>query len=99
MSEEFKDPALQLDRRSTDHIPPCNYLQELDTRILKKLEEVVDSQLVMLQKQESMQEVLVAWNNTKGFVKTVVTLSAVLKWIVGTGLAISAIWYFLIKNR
>lgn len=100
---ERRTPESSLGRREVDHLfphlPPCSHLQELDSKVLRKLEEVIDSQVVILRKQEEINEILVAWNHTKGFVKTMIIISGVLKWIVGTGLAISAIWYFLIKNR
>lgn len=99
---ERRAPESFLGRREIDkfppHTPPCNHLEELDTKVLKKLEEVIDSQTIILKKQEEINEVLVAWNNTKGFVKTMILISGFMKWLVGTGLAISAVWYFIIRK-
>jgi hypothetical protein len=41
----------------------------------------------------SISEIMLAWNNTKGFVKTVQTVSKVLRWIAVTGAACSVVWY------
>lgn len=42
-----------------------------------------------------MNEVLQAWNNAKGFIKTIRLLGEVAKWLVATGAAIAAIWWWI----
>jgi len=98
--EEHRLPETCIGRRELDqlHASPCTHLQELDNKVLAKLEEVVASQAVILKKQEEMSEVLIAWNNTKGFIRTVVLFSSVVKWAVGTGVAVGAVWYFITRK-
>ena len=42
-----------------------------------------------------MKEIVTAWNDAKGFIKTVRTIGEVLKWAVAVGAALLALWYIL----
>lgn len=44
-----------------------------------------------------MNEVVQAWDNAKGFIRTVRVIGEVAKWMVATGAAIAAIWWWLKK--
>lgn len=46
-------------------------------------------------RQAAMAEIVVAWNNTKGFVKTVQAISKGIRWIAITGAGAGALWYFI----
>ena len=46
---------------------------------------------------DTMLEILIAWNQTKGFVKTIQLIAEVAKWLVVVGGTIGAIVYFLRK--
>lgn len=75
-------------RRSCDcpagHDTPCAKLVEQEsvgTKILAKLD-------AMESRQSQMQEMLTAWNNTKGFVATIKNVGVLLLWIA----AFAAAW-------
>lgn len=64
-------------------------------RILETQQEqkaLQEEQAVELKK---VAEILEAWDNAKGFVKTVRLIGEVSKWIVAAGAAVGIIWYFL----
>ena len=42
-----------------------------------------------------MKEIVTAWNDAKGFIKTVRAIGEVLKWAVAVGAALLALWYIL----
>ena len=42
-----------------------------------------------------MKEIVTAWNDAKGFIKTVRIIGEVLKWAVAVGAALLALWYTL----
>jgi len=46
---------------------------------------------------DEMKEILIVWNNTKGFINTIRILGTVLKWVVSIGAALGLIWYWVKK--
>jgi len=42
-----------------------------------------------------VKEIVTAWNDAKGFIKTVRIIGEVLKWAVAVGAALLALWYTL----
>jgi hypothetical protein len=44
---------------------------------------------------DEMKEILVIWNNTKGFINTVRMIGTVLKWVVGAGTAAGLLIYWI----
>lgn len=47
------------------------------------------------EKLERVAEIVSAWDNAKGFVKTVRIVGEVAKWLVVAGAAVTAIWYWV----
>ena len=84
-----------LERRECDHLgdghtSPCKNLMvhtELETNILVELNAIRQGQTLILTQQESMKEMLEAWNNTKGFVTTIKTAGKLILWLVAIGAA------------
>jgi len=78
----------KLKHRSADPL-----LQEIhkDLQGIKTLQE---EQKVTL---DEMKEILVVWNNTKGFINTVRVIGTVLKWVVGIGTVIGILVYWAKK--
>lgn len=77
----------QQPRRTSDtHSTPCAVLQEqvtLAEEIRKELKDIRD--------------LLEAWNNAKGFVRTIQTIGTIVKWITAFGASITLIYYWLKK--
>lgn len=48
---------------------------------------------------KTVTEILVAWNNAKGFVKTIKFVGDIVKWGAPIVAAIVAAWYFLNRDR
>ena len=46
---------------------------------------------------DEMKEILVVWNNTKGFISTIRVIGTVLKWVVSIGAAFGILLYWLRK--
>lgn len=44
---------------------------------------------------DEMKDILIVWNNTKGFINTVRFLGTVLKWAASVGAAIGLIYYWI----
>lgn len=42
-----------------------------------------------------MTELMAAWDNAKGFVKTIRVIGELTKWVVAVGAAITAIWWWV----
>ena len=61
-------------------------------RMLEILEKIAEKQEEQAKKLEEVAEIVTAWNNTKGFIKTLSTIGTLLKWIVATCAAAAAIW-------
>lgn len=47
----------------------------------------------------NVDEIVTAWNNTQGFVRTVQTISKVLRWTTLTGVAVAALWYLITHGK
>ncbi|OYV94719.1 MAG: hypothetical protein B7Z68_07545 [Acidobacteria bacterium 21-70-11] len=47
----------------------------------------------MIEKLGTIEEVVLAWNNIKGFTTVMHSIAGVLKWAVGIGAAIGTIWW------
>ena len=58
----------------------------------QELKDKMDEVLVAVGKTE---EILTAWNNAKGFVNTVQTISKVIKFLTPTVLFVGLVWYFV----
>lgn len=92
---------------------PCTYLQGYQEEVNARLEEgdirfgeLRDKMNLLLEmhgetaeKVIKTAEIVSAWNNVKGFVNTVHTISKVLRWATLTGAAIAAIWYFVANGH
>lgn len=48
---------------------------------------------------KTVTEILVAWNNAKGFVRTIKFIGDIVKWGAPIVAALAAMWYFFIKDR
>lgn len=72
---------------------PLDELKEYVDSVDDKLDLLLERIEELALRQASMSEIMLAWNNTKGFVKTVQTVSKVLRWIAVTGAALSVVWY------
>lgn len=83
-------------------------LESLNTRLLHLEEEVITlkadsvNSSLKLQKLEEIQtdirdmkEVILAWNNAKGFVRTLSILNDIMNWAWKPALVVTAIWYFI----
>ena len=46
---------------------------------------------------DEMKEILIVWNNTKGFINTIRVLGTVLKWVVSIAAAFGVVWYWIRK--
>ena len=46
---------------------------------------------------DEMKEILIVWNNTKGFINTIRIIGTILKWVVSIGAALGLIWYWIKK--
>lgn len=64
-------------------------------RILAAQNEQKQLQEAQAAELKKVAEILEAWNNAKGFVKTVRMIGEVSKWLVLVGGAMAVIWYFL----
>lgn len=64
-------------------------------RILEAQREQKQLQEEQAAELKKVAEILEAWNNAKGFVKTVRMIGEVSKWLVIVGGSMAAIWYFL----
>ena len=85
------------DRRghSDNHESPCAPLEEHRTELeehRKSLVEKIDKMQATL---DSVAEIVIAWNNAKGFINTLQTLGVAAKWFTLTGASVAAIWYWL----
>ena len=90
------------------HHSPCEKLNdhlEFDAKVLAQQELIISRLDLITKNQEaisatlvSMTEILEAWNNTKGFVKTMVTISGFMKWLVAFGASVAAVWYFVFRR-
>ena len=49
----------------------------------------------MTEKVESIGEIVLAWNNVKGFASVMHGLGSVAKWFIGIGAALGTIWWSL----
>lgn len=74
---------------------PANKSLSVEEKLDLVLERVEEIAL----KQASMSEILLAWNNAKGFVKTIQGISKILRWLVLTGGAFAAVWFLLINGH
>ena len=84
------------------HSTPCQMLAEhkaLETQLHSDLQELLVGQEKMIANQETILEIVTAWNNTKGFVKTLVMISTVLKWLVVVCATVAGIWYALVEHK
>ena len=84
------------------HNTPCPMLTEhkaLETQLHSDLQELLVGQEKMIANQETILEIVTAWNNTKGFVKTLVMISTVLKWLVFVCATVAGIWYALVEHK
>lgn len=75
----------------------CKMVQQLTDQIEhleRRADEVEDERLNMLDKLNTVHDIVVAWDNAKGFVNTLSWLSRAARWIVATGLAVWAIAAF-----
>lgn len=92
-------------RRDADKLP-ASELQELRatvTRLEGELEDMratVLKELRTIRKQSETQlEIMEAWNNAKGFVRTVQTLGRVATWVVRIAAVIAALWALIHYGR
>lgn len=70
---------------------------------LQKIIEAQHAQSAIQQAQaielKKMAEMMEAWNNAKGFVKTMRTIGEIMKWVAAVIAAGGLIWYFLWGKR
>ena len=62
------------------------------TETIEELQKTLDSIKADL---DAIRELLEAWNAAKGAVKVIYVIGTVIKWLVVTGVALSAITFFL----
>lgn len=70
--------------------------REEDTEAIKLIHS--DLQEIKLQLVQ-LKEILEAWNNAKGFVRTIKLIGDIVKWGVPLVAIISTVWYFLTTRR
>lgn len=84
------------DRNECDgHSSPCEKLKmhdEFREEIRADLEEIKATL-------KEVKEMLNVWKNMKGFISTMQVFGAVAKWLVATGAAIAAIYYWFWHQR
>ena len=88
-------------RESDGHSSPCPYVIEHtngEKQLHEDLKALLEGQKKLLENQEAILEVVIAWNNTKGFVRTMTTISSFMKWLVAFGASVAAVWYFIIRR-
>ena len=78
-------------------------ISKLDTRdfvtlIHADLQEIRNHQLEQTETLVAVKEILVAWDDAKGFIKIVKLLGNVAKWLTGVGAALGLIWYWWKKG-
>lgn len=61
-------------------------------RMIEILEKIAERQEEQAKKLEEVAEIVTAWNNTKGFIRTISAIGAVAKWLVGVGIACGLVW-------
>lgn len=66
-------------------------------QIHKDLMEMKDLQAEQKATLDEMKDILIVWNNTKGFINTVRVIGVVLKWLVGVGAAVGMVYYWAKK--
>ena len=90
------------DKNCEYHQSPCAHLEEHRGDAVEQMRELRIQQQALNDKMDavlkavgSVHEVLTAWNNAKGFVNTVQTISKLIKWATPPALLIAATWYFV----
>jgi len=66
--------------------------KELMQLIHKELQQVVAQQAAKAKTLASLKDIIIAWDNAKGFVRVVVIFSHVLKWVAGVVIAFGIVW-------
>ena len=77
------------------HIPPCQPLQDCQHDINDRLDLILARVDEMALRQANMAEIVVTWNNAKGFVATVQSVSRIIRWVTLTSITVGALWYFI----
>ena len=83
------------------HESPCEHLKHasiVQDQMFAMLEDIQRENAKQSKQLAEQKEILIVWKNAKGFVATVIVIGNVLKWLVGIGGAIAAIWYFLSRG-
>jgi len=89
-------------RREHDgHTSPCPYVVEHtadEKELHDDLKALLEGQKKLLENQEAILEIVTAWNEMKGFIRTMIRISSFMKWLVAFGASIAAVWYFIIRR-
>jgi hypothetical protein len=80
-------------RRVSD--PTNSLAQEVPEDVNTRLDLILERVEELALRQANMAEIVLAWNNTKGFVNTVKTISRVVRWVTLTSIACAGLWYFI----
>ena len=83
------------------HSTPCPYVVEHTTdekELHDDLKALLEGQKKLLENQEAILEIVTAWNEMKGFIRTMIRISSFMKWLVAFGVSIAAVWYFIIRR-
>ena len=76
-----------------NHEPPCETLKDHQLNTDERLDLLLERMDELALRQANMAEILLAWNNTKGFVRTFQAISRAIRWVSMTGAATAVLWY------
>lgn len=76
------------------HDTPCEDLKKCKMSTEERLDLILERMDELALRQANMAEIIIAWNNGKSFIRTIQTISKILRWVSLTSAAIAAIWYF-----
>lgn len=74
-----------------------DHKRESDTLLAKIHNDLKDIRALQEQQKttiDEMRDILIIWNNTKGFINVIRVLGTVAKWVVSVAVAIGAVWYW-----
>jgi hypothetical protein len=76
-----------------NHKAPCDPLHKHQLSTDERLDLLLERMDELALRQANMAEIIIAWNNTKGFVRTFQAISKVIRWISMTAAATAVLWY------
>ena len=88
-------------RRTSDHGENTGKSSQeaIINMIYEDLQSIKELNISQSKTLENMKEILIVWDNTKGFVSTIKLISRFVFWLSTLGGAITALWYLLTNNK